>query len=772
MIDRSATWSRDPRVRLGLGVAVAGPALALGGVWPWVIPAFASVIAALLLALGRRARPLRIPVGLGIGILAAGATLAQLLPIPGLRAALAPGLDAWVEQARAGLESEAWPGLSPTPVEGALELVRLLALTGLALVAAQSSWRATARVLAVLGVVVATLGLAQHGLGITRIYGLYEALHLPEGRDGSTLLATFVNPNHQSGLLLVTGFATAALFVARGAGDRLEPRIVLGMALLVQGAALVLSSSRAALLSAALAGILALALAAWPGGAIGRARRRPWITGVTGLAGIAVVIGVAVGLASWIAGNELWAQLEPQALDHSTAARLRVTSSAATLLSLAPVTGIGRGAFGDVFPAFDPEPSHAWFSHLECTPLTMLVEWGPLVGGALVVLLPAWWLHAMRHAGRHDDARARRVALLGLLALATQGLADFSLEFLGVAAPACALAGSLSASRRPAARAPRLRGLAIGLAGLAVATTPLLPLTWAWLQAPTSSSDAALAAHPLHAPLHRLRAREALAAGDLSQAELRARAAVRLQPSNADGWLLLAACAGARGAAAIERNAIREALARLHRPASPQLVAHLVARVPAPAELAALAPTRAAPWEHLVTGLLAHAPAHADAVAEARARRDPEDPRPLRHRFEASLALGSPALALHHARLWRGLAPRDPHAHLAVARALQAHDARLVAALADRSPPPLAGARTAALREALERALQEVDPADAALRGMVEEQLLRALLRPGAPVAPERLRALARALQGRPADDATRRRRLALTEPLLHDGPP
>lgn len=750
MIDRSATWTKDPRVRLGFGVAVAGPALALGGVWPWVIPAFAIVIAALLLALHRRGRPLRIPVGLGLGILAAGATLGQILPIPGLRAALAPGLHAWVEHARAGIDAREWPGLSPTPVDGAFELVRLLALTGLALVAAQSSWRVTARVLAGLGVLVATIGLGQHGLGVTRIYGIYAAHHLPEGQGGSTLLATFVNPNHQSGLLLVTGFATAALFVARGAGDRLEPRIMLGMALLVQGTALVLSSSRAALVSATVTGILALAIAGWPSGAIGRTRRRPWT------AGIAVVIGIAVGLASWITWHELLARLDPQALDHSTAARLRVTSSATALLRLAPVTGIGRGAFGDVFPAFDPEPSHVWFSHLECAPLTMLVEWGPIVGGALIVLLPTWWLHALRHAGRHDDARARRVALLGLLALAVQGLADFSLEFLGVAAPACALAGSLSASRRPAPRSPRLRGLAIGLAGLAVAITPLLPLTWAWLQAPTSSSEAAIAAHPLHAPLHRLRAREALAQGNLRDAELRARAAVRIQPGNVDGWLLLAATAKARGDAATEQDAIREALARLHRTPSPELVAHLVARFPVPDELAALAPSETAPWEHLVTGLLAHAPAHADAVAAARARRDPDDPRPLRHRFEASLALDAPALALHHARLWRGLAPRDPHAHLAVARALQAH----------------AQPRTDALREALERALQQVDPADAALRGMVEEQLLRALLRPGAPVAPERLRALAHALRGRPADDATRRRRLALTEPLSSGEPP
>lgn len=741
-----------PRVRLTLSLAVAGPALALGGVWPWVIPVFAITIAALLHALSQRGPSVRIPVGLGLGILAAAATLGQILPIPGLRAVQAPELHAWVEPARMGIESSGWPSLSPTPVDTGFELVRLLSLTGLALAAAQLRWHTTARALVLVGVAVAAIGLVQHGLGVTRIYGLYEAHHLPGGHDGTALLATFVNPNHQSGLLIVTGFATAGLLVAYGRGDRLESRIVLGIALVVQGTALVLSGSRAGLASATLAGLVALVVAGWPARAGVSARRNR-----SRIAALALVGGVVVGAVCLAAWHELAALLTVRDLDPSTAMRLRVTGSAAALVGLAPATGIGRGAFGDVFPAFDPEPSHVWFSHLECAPLAMVVEWGLPVGGALVVLLPAWWLHTMRHAGRHDDARARRVALLGLFALALQGLADFSLEFLGVAAPACALAGALSASHHRTLGARRVRGLVIGLGGMAVATTPLLPATWAWLQAPESSSDAAIAARPLHAPLHRLRARELLSIGDARAAELRARAAVRLQPGHVDGWLLLAAAAAARGDVVAERRALREALARLHRVASAELVQHVITRVPAPAELAALAPAETAPWEHLVAGLLVHAPGHADALAAARAQRDPDDPRPLRHRFEAVLAVDppAPALALHHARLWRGLAPHDPHAHLAVARALQAH----------------AEPRTAALREALELALQAVDPDDAALRGLVEEQLLRALLRPGAPVAPARLLALARALRARPSDDATRRRRQALVEPLLVDAP-
>lgn len=745
--------ARSSRTPPGLLLAVGGPALALGGVWPWVIPAFAVVVAGLLHGAGGRGRRLRIPVGLSLGLLAAGATLLQVLPLPGLRGAVAPELHAWVELALTGVDAAAWPGLSPTPVDTALEAVRLLALCGLALWCAQRSWRVTARAVALCGVIVAAVGLVQHGLHIERIYGFYEARHLGPGRGTSALLGTFVNPNHQSGLLLLGVFATAGLLEAHrtGADRRMEPRVVLGIALVVQVAALVLSMSRAALLAGAVTGGLAVMIAWWPRRDRARARHGPWGSRVLGLATLG---GIVAGLATLGAWHELGSLMGP--LDHATAMRLRVDASAPSLLELAPITGIGRGAFGDVFGAFDPEPSHVWHSHLECAPLAMLIEWGPLVGGALMVGLPAWWLSAARQAGRHEDARARRIALLGLLALALQSLADFSLEHLGVAAPAVALAGALSPLGRRSLAPRSLRAPAVLLAGLAVAAVPLLPGTWGWLATTAGTeqarevSDAAIAHRPLHAPLHRARARAALEHGDGDVAEQRARAAVRLQPGHVDGWLLLAGAAAARGDDELERRATAAALARLHADADRPLVEHLVERFPEPTALAALAPPDPTAWEHLADGLLTHAPRHADAIADLRAVLHPDDPTPLRHRAEAALTLERPGLALHHARLWRQLDPRDARAHLAVVRALQAH----------------AAPRPAALREALERALAEADLADPRLRGVVEEQLLRELLRGGDPADHERMQQLATALRSRSADDATRQRRLVLVQSL------
>ncbi|MCH9680062.1 MAG: O-antigen ligase family protein, partial [Deltaproteobacteria bacterium] len=381
------------RARILLGIAIVGPALAVGGVWPWTVPVFAVVVAAALLGGRVSKRRWRVPAGLGLGLLAVGATAVQALPGPGLRETLAPTLHAWVQQAQHGLDASGWPSISVTPADTALEAVRLLALVGLALACAQRSWKFTAGLVAAAGTAVAVVGLVQQGLGLDHIYGLYEAQHTAPGH-APALLATFINPNHQSGLLLLGIFATAGLGVAlRHEDGPLEPRLVLGIAGVLQLTALVLSMSRAALLSAAAAGVVAAFVGRDPD-----PRKWPnrWMPRAAWLATLA---GLVLGVGTLGAFSELSTLFNGSALDHATLSRLQLTASAPGLLDLSPVVGIGRGAFGDLYPAFDPQPTHVWFSHLECAPLTLWVEWGPLVGGALLVGLPLWWVHAMRQCG-------------------------------------------------------------------------------------------------------------------------------------------------------------------------------------------------------------------------------------------------------------------------------------------------------------------------------------------------------------------------------------
>ena len=142
--ERFGSVLRLPWSRILLTMAIVGPALWIGGVPPEVVPVFLVVVALACTRLClRSSERLRVPWIALLGVLAIGATLLQWLPL-GLRGLLAPGLDAEVSAALAHAGTNAWPSLSATPGDAAVETSRLVGLTVLCIAAAQLSWRATA----------------------------------------------------------------------------------------------------------------------------------------------------------------------------------------------------------------------------------------------------------------------------------------------------------------------------------------------------------------------------------------------------------------------------------------------------------------------------------------------------------------------------------------------------------------------------------------------------------------------------------------------------
>src|SRR5690606_24228242 len=107
-----------------------------------------------------------------LGVFATIVTLVQWLPL-GLRGLIATGLDAEVSAALVETGSRAWPGLSVTPGDAALESARLAGLTALCIAAAQLSWRTTTVLVAIAGTVVALVGFAHEIAGVDLIYGTY-----------------------------------------------------------------------------------------------------------------------------------------------------------------------------------------------------------------------------------------------------------------------------------------------------------------------------------------------------------------------------------------------------------------------------------------------------------------------------------------------------------------------------------------------------------------------------------------------------------------------
>lgn len=759
---------RTPWSRILLGVAAAGPPLAFGGVHAPTVVAFLVVVLALWLRLCLRTRAeLQVPVFVGLGLAAAAATLAQWLPIAGVRETFAPGVQAMVDEALVGMDVTARPGLTPVPGDTGLEAARLFGLTVLFVAAAQLSWRVTAAIVAATGTVVALVGFAHEALGMDAIYGVYAARDID--RAGvPALLGTFVNPNHQSGLLLLGVFSGIALAADQhahglvtadpGRVDRYGDRFLAAMAgVTIQIPALVLSLSRGALLAFLLIAPLAGWLAMRRQGSGRRARRRR--TERLSPARL-IVAGGGLGLFLLVAQHGAWRELATlSSIGNSLSeSRTKVSSfvDALALVDGAPVLGIGRGAFVDLFPSVQRTPTHVLSTHLECAPATMVIEWGPWIGGLLLVGFASWWILAMFKSGPRTDRNARRIALLGLFAVALQNFADFSFEFLGVAAPAVALAGALSSGPTRVWRPPRavvvvglLLVAAIALAATSVGATQgrREPVN-AEVLAGRRSAEEVIAVRPLDGRLHGLLARQAANAKQWYVARSRALAATRLRPGSVDAWLLLAAAEAELGDGARADVALTNGMALLHDPPDPALIDWLLRRHPDPEAFAELGPANADAWQLLVEALVERAPKHADALAAARARARPDDPEPLRMRYALALHAHEPALALHHARLWRQLAPTSVASHLAVARALRA----------------FRGGRLVEARDALDTALVNQAFGDLAERGLLEQELVDVLLALGDEASIARARTLLPDLLGRPASRNDRRIREQLAE--------
>ncbi len=669
------------------GLAVAGPALALGGVHPQVLAVWIVVVGALVLRLSVQSE-LRCPRITWVLLGLAGWTALAALPVPGMRAWLAPGLERWVSDAVGSTGVTALPGVSVRPADTVVEAVRLVGLAGLALAAGQLTWRLSALAVTVSGVLVTGVGFIHALTGATKIFGLYTPIHTTlEGR--SALVGTFVNPNHQSGLLLLAIFAAAALAVDQFHGSRIardaskvDQRRDRGVALLGAVAlllcALLLSLSRGALLAFVLIGPIALVVAlrgrpASRSSSSGPPRRAPLVIGAVVIATVSIIVG----------RHGAWAELLTLFEDPAATwgEKLGPTLDAAGLIGHSPILGTGRGTFIDLFPLEAPGSSRL-YTHLESAPMTALVEWGVIVGSIVIATALGWWIWALRTQTTPRERRPRILLLLGIAALGLQSLGDFSIEFIGVGAPLAALVGALSRHTGTplAKRRMAIFAVATAIAGAAIIVV-VTPHTWIQQSATDraavtdeASRHRSMRWRPLSGELHVLAAGQALEEGDLEGAEHHATFGALTREASLDARLVLAEVYARRGDQARSDQALTEALDRLRTPAPALLVEYVLAHSPKPASVSTITPQRLRPFSLMIRALRdVGAIEHADAMAQARIATHPQDPTPLLVRGQIAAERQSHALALHFALLARATDPASGAAHLAVARATATH---------------------------------------------------------------------------------------------------
>src|SRR5262249_22370852 len=211
-----------------------------------------------------------------------------------------------------------------------------------------------ARMFVLVGVVLASIGLLQRAVHAKSILGLYR----PDWWTG--FMATFVDPNHAAGFfLLVIGVGLGTAMSAEG-----RLRLAILAALTVPILTLLLTRSRGGM-----GGLALLLLAFLLVGLHERKARREALLVGSGLG----VIALICFLASFDAIQERLTQ----AIEHPVAnAKVKAWNDALTMTFDFPWTGVGRGAFVDVFPHFNRLNRDVTITHAENLPLQAIADWG------------------------------------------------------------------------------------------------------------------------------------------------------------------------------------------------------------------------------------------------------------------------------------------------------------------------------------------------------------------------------------------------------------
>ncbi len=416
-----------------LTFALGMSALGAGAVHLPVLVAYAGLllIAGVLGALSKEAETSAHwseKLGVWLCISMSALCLLQALPLPvAWLESLAPrNADIWARARR--LFEEPPPGFEPLSLAPQRSLVEGLKYSSYALVFALSArlsrkFGAHRTMAAVFGLstLVAVVTAIHQVTGAERLYGVYTPLN-------AYSVAPLLNANNRAGFLNLGFFC--GLGVMFRAGTRPYAALV-GVALAFLAAEILLCHSLGGSLALGL-GLVAVVVVRRGGQSSGGgAELGRWWQG-------AILLSVAVGavLMAFTASHS------PLGLDDRSVEKLDLLSAAARMAFDYPWFGVGRGAFGSVFPVYERHAGHVVSEHAENFPLQWASEWGMAAGIAALIGMIA--LCAGLFTRRALQSPSRRCALVGCVVVLLQNLVDLGLEVPAVAALLFCVLGSAS----------------------------------------------------------------------------------------------------------------------------------------------------------------------------------------------------------------------------------------------------------------------------------------------------------------------------------------
>lgn len=406
---------------------------------------------------------LRASVGSGIWFVLALFCLLQALPIPlGWLAAIAPEqADIWSRSLKPmGLPPPDFASVSLAPHRTLIEALKMASYGVVFGVAARLGRQGTTRVVAIVfgsALLVALVTAAHQVVGAERLFGVYEPVDAP-------MAAPLLNPNSRAGYLNLGFFCGLGLLFRAGNNPRGS---LIGVGLIFLVAEILLCQSRGGTGTLVIGVVLVLLLRRSADGASSSSQGELSRLGQAGILALIALLATFMALSARSEGG-LGFQ---ESLD-----KVDVVVRAGRMALDHALFGVGRGAFGSAFSAYQPRAGTMVFEHAENLPVQWAAEWGiPVTLAALAALGWALWPALSR---RGLGSPIRRCTLVGCLVLLGQNLADLGLEIPAVAAlMACAL-GVLSVP-------PPSKGPAAGvnvhlLLGGALLTIVCLGLALAW----------------------------------------------------------------------------------------------------------------------------------------------------------------------------------------------------------------------------------------------------------------------------------------------------
>ena len=326
----------------------------------------------------------------------------------------------------------------------------------------ESNARRIAGAVASLGLIGAAVGLLHAVSGSEKILWFYT----PELTDKLQPFTTFlVNPNHAAALFNLS----AMVFLGLGRdASAARPRLLYSLLFTIAAAGTIATFSRG--------GIAALGVAMFlyfVGGSLSPATGEE----TTGFTSGAFVLGSLLLLATagiFLVGLDVFESLLREHRVHLPTLDETKFTSWTDALGLAydyRGTGIGRGAFGSVFTAYNHQNPALVFHFVENEVLQALVDFGvilalPMLGLLLVVVFRRviWGM-----------GQALGIGLsCGIVAVGVQNLADFNLEVPGIAIPTLAILAALSGGWRHKQRRKVLAHLRVGALRWLLIAVPLL----------------------------------------------------------------------------------------------------------------------------------------------------------------------------------------------------------------------------------------------------------------------------------------------------------